>query len=118
MGGDVAADALGLLDRGCDLLPTVAAGGQRRPRLANAAGREDLEVVGASSEILSGAATHLVDAVECRNSPSMTVAGRHATRRTQQPRAGNGPGLDGFTQVDVQEVLLGHQAHSGRTGGE
>ena len=106
--GHVRAGALGLLDRGANLLAAVARGLERGAGAGDAARREDLDVVGPVLEVLAHAAPDAVDAVEARQRPPVAVARGDATRGAEEPRARDRADLDRLPEVDVEEVLLGH----------
>src|SRR6185295_7282039 len=75
VGGGVGAGAVGFFHGGANLLARVGAGGGHGAGRADAAGDEDLHVVGAAAEILARAAADLVHAVVAGQRPAVAVVG-------------------------------------------
>jgi hypothetical protein len=73
-------------------------------------------MVGTGGEVLAHGAADRVGSVEAGAGPRVAIAGGDATRRAQQPRAHDRAGLDGLADLQVEEILLGHDAHGGRPG--
>ncbi len=116
--GGVGAGPIGLLDGGADLLARVGARGRHGARRADAARHEDLHVVGAAAQVLARAAADLVHAVVADQRSAVAVVGGQAAAGHQQARPGDDAGLDGVAHVDVDEVLLAHDPHRRRAGGQ
>jgi hypothetical protein len=75
-------------------------------------------VVGAALEVLAHTPADLVHPVEGGVRAAMAVARGDAAGRAEEARPGDHAGLDGVAHLDVEEVLLGHDAHGGGAGGE
>jgi len=109
---NVGAPAFGLLDDGADLVQR-----ERRAVQAGAAGdapgREDLEEVGSPGKVFTGGTAHLVWAVEPPAASAMPVRRGEAPGCDREPRALQVTVGDGLAGVDVEPVLLAHDAKSG-----
>src|SRR5262249_37081954 len=62
--------------------------------------------------------TNLVDAVVARQRATVPVVRSQPASGHEQSRPEDYAGLDGIAHVDVDEVLLAHDAHRGRAGGK
>src|SRR5438876_5587829 len=118
VGGSVSSGPMRLFDGGADLLARVGARGRHGAGRADAAGDEDLHVVGTATEVLARAAADLVDAIVAGERPAVAVVGGETAARHQETRPGDHARLDGIAHVDVEEVFLAHHSHRRRPGGE